>query len=90
MHIIAYGATILMHTLFSVYTVRINPSHVLHVTCTIYLINFYCGLIIMLLAEVHARVCMCVRKLIIKVLSIFTAFPRNTITFFNLTVRQVC
>ena len=35
------------------------------------------------------RVCMCMHKLIIKVLSIFKTFPGNIITFFNLTVCQV-
>ena len=77
-------ATMLMHTLFSVYTVCICPSHILHVT--ICLLNLFCGSIIMLLAQVYARVCMCVRKLIINVLAIVKTFPGNIITFFNLTV----
>ena len=88
MHIDYLGATILMRTLFSVYTVRICPSHILHVTT--YLLNFYCSSIIMLLAQVCARVYMCVRKLIIKVLAIFKTFPGNRIIFFNLKVCQVC
>ena len=88
MHIDSLGATILMCTLFSVYTVRICPSHILHVTT--YLLNFYCGSIIMLLAQVYVRVCMCVRNLIIKILAIFKTFPGNIITFFNLSVCQVC
>ena len=46
--------------------------------------------IIVLLAEVYARVGMWVRKLAIKVLSIFKTFPCNIITFFNFTVCQVC
>ena len=40
----------------------------------------------MLLAQVYARVCMCVLKSIIKVLAIFKTLPGNIITFFNLTV----
>ena len=88
MHIDALGATLLMHTLFSVYIVRLCPSHILHVTT--YLLNFYCSSINMLLAEVYAHVCMCLRKLIIKGFSIFKTIPGNIITFFILTVCQVC
>ena len=48
----------------------------------------------MLLAQVCARVCMCVRKLIIKVLAIFKIFSGlhgfNIHYSFNLTECQVC
>ena len=40
----------------------------------------------MLLAQVYARVYMCVRKLIMKVLAIVKTFSGNIITFFNITV----
>ena len=88
MHIDALGATLLMHTLFPVYIVRLCPSHILRVTT--YLLNFYCSSIDMLLAEVYACVCMDLRKLVIKGCSIFKTFLGNIITFFNLTVCQVC
>ena len=78
----------MMHMLFSVCTVCICPSHILHVTT--FLLNFYCDSIIMLLAQVYARICMCVCKLIIKVLVMFKTFPSNIITFFNLTLCKVC
>ena len=44
----------------------------------------------MFLAQVCARVCMCVLKSIIKVLAIFKTLPGNIYAFLNLTVCQVC
>ena len=46
--------------------------HILHVTINLL---YYCGSIIILLTPVCARVCMCVRKLMIKELAIFKIFP---------------
>ena len=43
-------------------------------------LNFYCDSVIILLAQVCARVFMCVRRLIIKLLEIFKTFPVNIIT----------
>ena len=56
-------------------------------------LNFYCDFIavIMLLAQVCARVCMCMRRLITKLLAIFKTFPVNIITLhFHLNVCEVC
>ena len=43
----------------------------------------------MFVAQVYARVCMCVHKLVIQILTIFKTFPGNIIAFLNLTVGQV-
>ena len=69
------------HAFLSLYSTHM---HIAHFVCYDFLLDFYCGSIIMLLAQVYARVCMCVLKSIIKVLAISKTLPSNIITFFNL------